>query len=338
MIRGRLLAGAIVILATLWGAQASFGEETKLVFATLNPPQATMSTLRLHPWAEAINQRGAGIVHIDIRDGSAIANHANFYSRVLDDVVQIAFGSQSYIGGKFQRSEVVSLPFGAKSSADGSQAFWQLYASGVLDAEYDEIHPLVFFTFPQQALHFAKKLPSPTEVGGLKVITSSRVAAQVMSELGASPLSINAQDIYSALQRGMADGVMFPWTAMEVFKLTEVTTYHVDTFLGGAPAMVFMAKKKYQALPADVRKILDEMSGETASRKMGQTFDREGSEDLAKLKADPRRTVMELTATQNAEWREKVRPAVDVWLRETPDGAAVLAKYNEIMAKLEPDR
>ena len=134
----------------------------------------------------------------------------------------------------------------------------------------------------------------------------------------------------------MVDGVIFPWTAMEVFKLPEVTTYQVDSSLGGAPGMVFMAKKKYLALPADVRKILDETSGEMASRSFGQTFDQEQSEERNKLKTDPKQTVIEPTAAQTADWRKKSQPVIDQWKNETPDGAQVLTKYNALLAKLEP--
>lgn len=337
MIR-KAVIGAFVACAGLWAAQDAHADETTLIFATINPPPADMNQLRLHPWADAVNKAGAGVLHIDIRDGNAIADHANFYNRVLDDVIQIAFGSQSYIGGKFPRSEVVSLPFGAESAADGSQAFWRLYASGILHAEYDEIQPLVLFSFPQQSLHFTKKPAAPTAVAGLKFVISSRVAGQVMTALGASPLSFNAQDVFTSLQRGTADGVMFPWTAMEVFKLPDVTTYQVDTSLGGAPGMVFMSKKKYLALPAAARKVLDETSGEMASRRFGETFDQESADELAKLKADPRQTVVALTAAQNADWRKQTQPVLDQWEHETPDGAAVLAKYNQILASLPPHK
>jgi len=333
MIRQAVI-GALVAGTALWAIATACADETTLIFATINPPPADMNQLRLHPWADAVNKAGAGVLHIDVRDGNAIADHANFYNRVLDDVIQIAFGSQSYIGGKFPRSEVVSLPFGPPSAADGSQAFWRLYASGILKAEYDEIQPLVLFSFPQQSLHFAKKPASPTAVKGLKFVTSSRVAGQVMTALGASPMSFNAQDVFTSLQRGMADGVMFPWTAMAVFKLPDVTSYQVDTSLGGAPGMLFMSKKKYLALPPAARKILDETSGEMASRRFGETFDQESEDELAKLKGDQRQTIVALTAAQNADWKKQTKAVLDQWEKETPDGAAVLAKYNDIIANL----
>ncbi|MGH6980130.1 MAG: hypothetical protein ACREFC_02890, partial [Stellaceae bacterium] len=144
--------------------------------------------------------------------------------------------------------------------------------------------------------------------------------------------------VYVALQRGMADGVLFPWTAMEVFKIPEVAPYHLDMTLGGTPGVVFMAKKKYLALPAAPRKILDEASGEQASRTIGQTFDQQASEIRGKLKADPRQTIVDFTPAQNAAWRKRTEAAIGDWTRETPNGPALLAKYRALLAKLEPAR
>ncbi len=83
------------------GARA---DETTLIFATTDPGTIELNTLLLHPWAEGINAAGAGVLHLDVRDGGAIADHANYYDRVLDDVVQIAIGQLNFISGKSFRA------------------------------------------------------------------------------------------------------------------------------------------------------------------------------------------------------------------------------------------
>jgi len=71
---------------------AGFAQEAvKLKFATLSPSEGPLNARALHPWAERVNAAGKGIVELDVRDGYAIANYDNVYTRVLDDVVQIAF-------------------------------------------------------------------------------------------------------------------------------------------------------------------------------------------------------------------------------------------------------
>lgn len=166
-------------------------------------------------------------------------------------------------------------------------------------------------------------------------MVSDKVAGEVVTALGGTPLAFNAQDVYPSLQRGGVDALMFPWPALQPFKLAEVTFYHINTALGGAPGMVFMSKEKYLALPPEARKVLEETSRETASRTMGLSLDEQAQDVPNKVKADPKQTVIELTPAQTAEWQQKTQSVIDTWQRETPNGAAVLAKYRELLGKLE---
>ncbi len=123
----RSLLRLTVLMAALLAAGATRAEERVLMFATTNAPSTRLNIQFLHPWAEAINQDGKGVIQIDVRDGTAIASVANYYDRVTTGVVQISWGLLSTVAGKFQRVDVATLPFMAKSAADGSQALWRLY-------------------------------------------------------------------------------------------------------------------------------------------------------------------------------------------------------------------
>ena len=130
----RFMAFAGAVLVAL-GVPAH-ADETTLIFATINPPNAHMNTEFLHPWAARINEEGKGIIKIDLRDSPTVATIFNAYDRVLDDVVQIAFQLHNYVNGKFPLSSVATLPLADKAE-DRSVALWRLYRSGALKAEYD---------------------------------------------------------------------------------------------------------------------------------------------------------------------------------------------------------
>jgi len=125
-----------LLLAVVASAGAARADVTTLNFATTNAPTTRLNIQFLHPWAEAINADGKGVVQIDIRDGTTIANFENYYDRVNSNVVQISWGLLSTVAGKFPRSEVATLPFMAKSAADASQALWRLYRQGLIAGEY----------------------------------------------------------------------------------------------------------------------------------------------------------------------------------------------------------
>jgi TRAP-type C4-dicarboxylate transport system substrate-binding protein len=333
---------AIMILAAAasgFAGAPAWADEVNLLFGTTLPAQVHLNMRVLHPWAERINEQGKGIVHIDVRDGESIANLSNFYSRVQDDVIQIAWGLQSAIGGKFPRTLVGALPFEVDKAENGSVALWRLFKGGLLDAEYDTIQPLYVITFPPSGIHYAKPPATLETLKGLKLAIGSKVGADTITRLGGAPISMVTSDYYTAVQRGMVDAVLVQWTAFQPFKLQDVTFYHVDSQLGGATGMVFMAKEKYAALPPAARKILDDNSGEAESRVYGAFWDdvnREGR-DMVKALGEKHQIVTPQPEIV-AKWRQAVSPVIDDWVKATPDGAKVLAAFRTEMAGLKAGR
>jgi TRAP-type C4-dicarboxylate transport system substrate-binding protein len=177
-----------------------------------------------------------------------------------------------------------------------------------------------------------KPLTSPTALGGSKVMVTSKTAADVITRLGAAPISLPPFQVYEALMRHTVDGTVTGWPSFQPFKLIEVTTYHLDAPLGSASGVVFMSKSKYDSLPEAARKIIDANAGEAASREFGRVWD--GAADRARdlIKKTPGQILAEPSAAQVAEMKQKVAPVVDDWLNATPDGRETLDQFNAALA------
>jgi TRAP-type C4-dicarboxylate transport system substrate-binding protein len=332
----RSLLRLIVLLAVLGGMSAARADERVLMFATTNAPTTRLNLQFLHPWAEAINADGKGVVQLDVRDGTAIASVANYYDRVTTGVVQISWGLLSTVAGKFPRSDVATLPFMAKSAADGSEALWRLYKAGVLGNEFGDLHPLMIIALTPSGIHMSHPLKSLDNLGGAKLVVASKVNADAITLLGGAPLSIPLSEMYEAIQRGTADGAAVAWTSFDPFKLAEVTSYHVDTRLGTSAAMMFMTKTTWDSLSPQAQAVLDKHSGEAESRAFGAWWDgeRKTGKDTTIARGD-KRTIVELTPEQTAAWQKKLEPLNDSWAKSAPDGATVLAAYRAELAKIE---
>jgi TRAP-type transport system periplasmic protein len=325
-----------VLLAVVMAASTAHAEERTLIFATTNTPTAHLNVQFLHPWAEAINRDGKGVVQLDIRDGTAIASVANYYDRVTTGVVQISWGLLSTVAGKFPRADVATLPFMAKSAGDASQALWRLYQNGTLGNEFADLHPLMIIALTPSGIHMSHPLKSLDNLGGAKLVIASKVNADAITLLGGAPLSIPLSEMYEAIQRGTADGAAVAWTSFDPFKLAEVTRYHVDTRLGTSSAMMFMTKATWDSLSPEAQKVLDKHSGEAVSRAFGAWWDgeRKAGKDNTIARGD-KRTIVELTPEQTAAWQKKLEPINENWAKATPDGAKVLAAFKAEIAKLE---
>jgi TRAP-type C4-dicarboxylate transport system substrate-binding protein len=169
---------------------------------------------------------------------------------------------------------------------------------------------------------------------GLKITATSRMVVRAVTATGGSILTIPPSEVYSVLQRGVADAAALAWTAALPFKLPEVTNYHLDTSLGMEPAYLLMNKDTYAKLPAPARAAIDKDAGAPISERLGALNDAIGAEDRAKVKAMPNQTIYELTPAEAKRWSERTAPIVQEWLKETPNGAAVLAAYKAELEKI----
>jgi TRAP-type C4-dicarboxylate transport system substrate-binding protein len=318
------------------------GAQETLLFSTLSAG-TTPTNVEVHePWTNRVNAAAKGAIVIEQRHGPVLANLRNVYDRVLNDVVQIGWGLQYLVTNKFHLTEIGALPFVVEPSEYKSEylsvALWRMYKSGALDAEYDQIVPLYLTILTQSEFHAAKPLKTLDNWSGLRIIGPAPHYGAVITAMGAAPLSFAANEYYEALNRGAADGVITGFTAFPSFKLQEVTTYHVNVGLGTAAGMVFMAKKRWGALPEAGRRAIEESSGEEQSRIFGAFWDRQDAGVREQVKKMPGHTVVELSPTQYASWPAKSAGAIDALVKARPGGEVYLQAFRKEVAAIRAEK
>jgi TRAP-type C4-dicarboxylate transport system substrate-binding protein len=329
-----LLGCTGVLISTILPARA---DETRLIFGTTNAPQVPVNHRIFKPWVAKINDEAKGALVIDQRDGTIIANPINYYDRVVNDVVQISFGVQTYIS-KFEKSAVIGLPFFADNARQPSTAYWRLFKTGLLDSDYTEVVPLMLCSFAPTSVHFVRAPKTLDNLEGLKLIAGTKTSAQFLARLGAAPLTINLSEAYSALQRGAADGQIIAWAAFPAYKYDEVTFFHVpNAAVGTAPNSVFMNKKRYDALPEAARKAIDANRGEKESTALGAFWDTVGEEAKNYTKSKPNQTFVDLTPEQLTRWRHHAELGAVEWAKTVPDGERLLATFKDLLAKVKAE-
>jgi len=326
-------------LVALFAAAPAAAQEVVLKYATLNPPQSAVTREWTMPWVEKIHESGKGALKIEIFPGEALGNNLNIYDRVLADVAQMAWGIPVYFTGKFNLTNVTGLPFLGGNAEAQSTAFWRLYAKGDFGSEYSEIQPLVMIGLPQSGIHMASKpMKTLEDFKGTKFRTGSKIAGDIILALGGTPISIQVGEMTQSLQRGLVEGVIMPWTAFNPFRLDEVTHYHVDVPFGGGPIFIFMAKKRYDALPTAAKKAIDDNSGEAASRNFGQWWDGEDKKTRDRVSAQPGHTVVSLPKDEYDRWAARVQTVLDEWGKSMPGGAETITKYKQEIANVQAGR
>jgi TRAP-type C4-dicarboxylate transport system substrate-binding protein len=153
--------------------------------------------------------------------------------------------------------------------------------------------------------------------------------------LGGSNVQASAPGSRDLLERGVADGIFFPWGSMILFGIDKVTKYHLDASLYVTTFVWVMNKAKYDALSPAQRKVIDDhCTTAWAERFAGPwaDFEHAGRE---KLKSEPGHVLTELTPAQLEEWRKAAEPLHDAWAAGVKKaGGDPDAVFNELQASI----
>jgi tripartite ATP-independent transporter DctP family solute receptor len=124
----------------------------------------------------------------------------------------------------------------------------------------------------------------PGDLAGIKLrVPEGKWRVKMFAAYGANPSPMKFSELFTALQTGVMDGEENPLTQIYSAKLQEVQKYlslsgHVYT-----PAYLTVGTKKWESLPADVRKILEDTAKATQAY-VYQVAAQDDDELLGKLK------------------------------------------------------
>src|SRR2546430_3720062 len=116
-----------------------------------------------------------------------------------------------------------------------------------------------------------KPVHTPEDLAGLKLRARTAVPVAIVKARGGPPVTLAAPETYNALERGVIDGTLFPWEAISGFKLAEVLRHHTVVNLYATSLFMTMNQKKYESLPPDLRKVIDDLSGDRKSTRLNSS-------------------------------------------------------------------
>jgi TRAP-type C4-dicarboxylate transport system substrate-binding protein len=328
--RKLLIAAAAAALPL--SAQAA--EPIQLKFGSAIPAIAWPNTMAVVPWSNQVEKDSGGTVKFTLFAGRTVVSSQNGLDRMQNGVVDALYGTASDTPGQFPRTDVSSMPFEVNKSVDASTALWRLYEKHYIDMEYTKFHPLAIFVFNASRIHANRPIQSADDLKGLKVAVFSRMLADIVNDIGGTPVTVATTELYETMQRNLAQVEIMGWTGTQTFKVTEVTKYHLDVPLGSSPGYLLMNKQSYEKLPAVAKAAIDKNSGLPATLLMARSSDTVEAQVRERTKGLQGHTVAELPPAELARWKKMVAPLVDEWVKETPDGAKVLAAYRKELADL----
>ena len=252
---------------------SAFGQAKpiELNYSTHFPATHTISGLA-KDWAKEIERRTDGRVKITVFVGGTLVPASQCFDAVVKGIADIGNAVPSLTKGRFPLSEVVELPLGYKSAVEATKLGNEYYKK-FKPKEFDQAQVMYLNCLGPGLIHSRKAVNKFEDFKGLK-IRSNALSALIARAIGAVPVSMQTADSYDALARGIVDASLAPMEALEGWKWAEVTKFTIVSpgFSYTTLFQIIMNKRKWNALPPDIQKIIEKVNEEW-SEKEGKNWD-----------------------------------------------------------------
>ena len=343
MINRRTLLKSSAAAALATPALGAFAQQVvTLKFHTFMAPQSEVWLTMHKPWMEKVEKESGGRIKFEAYPAMQLGGTpVQLYDQAKDGVVDIVWTLPGNTAGRFPRVEVFELPFMMNNAEATSKAYWE-YVHTVAQDEFKDTHVIALHVHGPGMFHTAdKQVKTVNDLKGMKLRAPTRQVTKLLSAVGASPVGMPLPQIPDALSKGTISGCVIPWEVVPSVKVHELTKFHSE-FPANAPALytttfvMAMNKAKYESLPPDLKKVIDNNSGMATSAWLGKT--QQGNDPASrKIAADRGNTIYTITAADAAEFEKRSSLVDDEWVADMNkrgfDGKKLLDTAKSLIAK-----
>ena len=191
-----------------------------------------------------------GAVKMEYHTGGSLGKPNETYSRTLRGVNDIGHFAPGYTPGVFPMFEMFELPIHFPNAEALTGAALEMNAKGYFKKDFSRVKLLSMYSNGPWVLYLRnKKVTSVAGLKGLKLNSSSEGWINVSKLTNATPVSIFVAEHYSALQKGILDGLWQIYDATLVFKMNEVCKYVNEVSFGTLMHVSAMNKDTWNKIP-----------------------------------------------------------------------------------------
>ena len=249
MIGKSLFAPALATTAVALGALSLPAQAKQLTMTACFPRTHDYVATMFETFLNPINKK-KGPVTVKYLGGPEVTPWRKQAQSLKRGLVDIIFCPGAYYGGQMAAAR---LPGAHNMSLDEIRANggWDMmqkaWGNGL------NAHILAWTHFKGQRFYiytrFEPKLSKKTgiDLSGRKMRVTGLYKA-FMKAMGATPVVIKPSEVYSALERGVVDGLAWPWGSIATYGWERFLKYRIEPDFFGASMLMLVNKKKYDGL------------------------------------------------------------------------------------------
>jgi TRAP-type transport system periplasmic protein len=344
MIQRRSLIKTGVAAAIGGAGYSSFAQaQVTLKFHTFMAPQSNVWLTMHKAWMDKVEKDSGGRIKFEGYPAMQLGGTpVQLYDQARDGVADITWTLPGNTAGRFPRIEVFELPFMMTNAEATSKAYWE-YVQTVAQDEFKEVVPLALQVHGPGVIHTVdKQIKTVADLKGLKMRAPTRQVTKLMGYLGATAVGMPLPGIPDALSKGTINGCVIPWEVVPSVKVHELTRFHAEFDpKGGAlyttTFVMGMNRAKYNSLPPDLKRVIDDNSGLATSAWLGKT--QSGNDPIGRKSASdrPGNTIFTVDIAEAQQFRRASRLVEAEWVEDMKkrgfDGTKLLDSARSLIEK-----
>jgi TRAP-type C4-dicarboxylate transport system substrate-binding protein len=234
-------------------------------------------------WSADIAQRSANKVTIQVLPAGQMGPPPRQFDLARTGVADIAYFLPGLNPGRFPMTDLFQLPFlfnkpgqvdKPLNAADASAIATSVASELNTQREFEGTKILYIVASPTGSLFMSKAtVRKPANLKGLRIRHNGPVGAAQLAAWGATPVAVAPAEVADAMDKGTIDGMIFNYEGGRAFQIGGAVKNVTELNWAATAFTLVMNKPKYDSLPADVRKLIDETTGGDAGRRVGALYD-----------------------------------------------------------------
>lgn len=286
-------------------------------------------------WAKGVSEETGGQVSIELLPVGSVVDFQETLDAVGAGILDGHITDTSYFAGKDAAFGLIANPVGAWSDPQQLLKFINEGGGKELMNELVQPYGTHFFGGTTPGLEaFVSSVPldSVDDLKGLKLRAPAGLVQNIFAAAGASPVNLPTSEVFTALDKGVVDAADYSvFHVNQAQGLNKIAQHPVFPGFHSMPLIEFsMNKRKWDALPADVQKTLEESVVALAQRQNAALADKNAAAVEAAVAEGA--TIHDWPDTERAKFRQI---AIGEWEKQAGKSQNAQKVYDTLTTYLE---
>ncbi len=311
---GQIIIGIFMLWLSAFSSPPLSAEtgQIKLSYANFMQP-GTFPCVQMERWKTEVEKAASGKVGIKTFPNSTLLSAKDMMDGVIAGKADIGLICTAYEPERFILPNAVSLPLGIPDARTGSLVLLEIYKKYKPES-LARVKVLTVFTNAPANIMSKKPVKTIEDVKGMN-LKASGGGGDILKAWGANLVDIPMSETPAAIEKGLAEGLFSSLDVMKGLNFAEHCRYVAITDTVVYPFAVIMNSERWNGLPEDVKKIMENLSADHAMW-TGKYEDDYVKEAIAWSKEKYQVEVTEFDELYRAKFNYLLWPLTQKWMEK----------------------